>query len=421
MLSSSAKDESSFTEQVINDINKSKDGNQKIYRFAVYRARRHLMRFEGRWFKVAHGLKNMEPFILSGYYDEHGKPVKSETAHEDPPKGAQTELIPIEYYEDFRRRCRTNLQSLSGISSGGSYRLFSSMVDVEKAIEMGEAGGLKNPRLGASQAGVDHGELIASSEMIPLSEEDDKQIWDFLDHKTFLTRRASQVGPLRHETSPRFCHIDLATQSQAGLSICHPVGQQLVEGLVKDGQPFSEYRTVIEYDFILSIVAGQSKPISFEKIQKFLFWLRDVCRFRFAMITADTFQSVMPLQMLENRGFKVKILSLDRNKTPYYQWRNGFEEGRIRMYRQQQLLRETEELVDGREKIDHTNTGSKDISDSAAGAYFSSITSDETASVSSMYQNPSLFGDGSMEGEVEKPPIEFRPEKPVFKEMTFNA
>lgn len=348
ILSSSAKDESSFTEKVINDIERTNDPKtQRVYRSAIYKAKRHLLKLKPRWFKVAYGLRTMDPFILSGWYTEDGKPIEDGvTKFEQAPPGAKTELIPEDYHDNFLRNCRVNLQSLSGIATGGSHRLFPSTVDLERCIELGQKDGLTNP---------------AEIELIPISMEDNKNIWDYLRHNKFLTRRSSMVQAIRHPEALRYAHIDLATQSMAGVAIGHLVGRQLVEGLVNNlGQAFSEYRLVFEYDFILTIVAGRSKPISLEKIQNFFFWLRDICHFKFGLVTADQYQSINSLQMMEARGFKTDLLSLDRKKTVYYSWRSGFEELRVRMYRQHQLMREAENLVDGEDKVDHPPEGSKD-------------------------------------------------------------
>ena len=275
ILSSSARDESSFTEKVVNDIEKSGDEDQKVYRFAVYKIKAHTLKLDKRWFKVSYGLKNIDPYILGGWYDKDGNPV-GEDPHEQAPSGSKTELVPGNYHADFKRNVKTNLQSISGISTGGSFRFFGNAIDLEKAVTLGTSNGLANPCTVVS---------------IPLSEEDDHEIWDFLDAKTFLTKKLSQIMPKRDPGAYRYCHLDLATRTQAGMSICHIVGKQKVEGLINmGGEVFDEYRVVVEYDFILSIIAGKQKPISINKVIHFLYWLRDICGFRFAVVTADSFQ-----------------------------------------------------------------------------------------------------------------------------------
>lgn len=384
ILASSASDESSFTESVIHDIEKVNDPyTQVVYREPVYRVKRHELSLGRRWFKVAYGLRNQEPCILKGWYLEGGDPIVEDGPHEEVPKGAKTELVPEMYFADFRRNCRTNLQSISGISTGGSHRLFPSMVDVECCLELSEAAQVPNP-------------VKNNIRFIPVSVEDKDNIWDSLDHKKFITRVASRNQPLRHPNSLRYAHLDLATISKAGLAICHLVGAQKVEGIVRDGMPFDEYRLVVEYDFILTLTAGQVKPINFNKICEFFFWLKDYCGYRFGKVSADQYQSDMPLQQLEARGFLVDRLSIDKNKTVYTAWRTGFEDQRIRLYRSEEMIEEAEKLMEGDKKFDHPDNGSKDTSDAAAGAYYNAIESDERTSLLTQAV-PSIYGQVTVE------------------------
>jgi len=351
ILASSARDESSFTEKVIKEIEKVNDPkHQLVYRHAVYKIKRHVLKLSGNWFKVCYGLKTQEPYVMTGIYAEDGTPLPGET-HEQTPQGASVELVPVEYLPDFKRRPRTALQSVSGISTGGSNRFFPTTIDVERCIELAEHDGIVDP----ARPGV---------KFMSVSTEDDTNVWDYLDHNKFLTKVASVIQPRRHPSMARFAHLDLATQTMAGLAVCHLVNSKLVEGLVdKSGNPFSEYRLIVEYDFILTITAGRTKPISLEKIQNFILWLAQKCNYRFAAVTADQYQSSMPLQMLESRGFKTDLLSVDRDKKVYTAWRQAFEELRLRPYRSDQLTQEIECLVDDGKKVDHPKDGSKDTSD----------------------------------------------------------
>lgn len=391
ILASSAKDETAFTEQVITDIQAVNDPNtEKVYRLASYEARRGELKLSPEWFKVAYGLKSMDPRILSGLYAEDGSKLEGQK-HEDIPAGASVKLVPLNYVDSFKRNPTTALQSICGVSTGGSHRLFGSTEGLERAVILGEAAGLRNP----CQRGL-----------LPLSTEDNVQLWDYLDHGAFVAKRAGSFQPLRDPEQLRFAHLDMATQNVAGLAICHPVGRQLVQNLYDPAKQalFSEYRLLVEYDFILGLTAGQSKPISFEKVQNFILWLRERCGFRFGGITADTWQSVMPLQMLETRGFKTGLLSLDRTKGPYFAWRTGFEESRIRVYRHLGLLREAEQLLDLPDKVDHPpeeRGGSKDLTDAAAGAYFGCITNGGASVPSANQVAPSLYGGGDEEVQAE--------------------
>jgi hypothetical protein len=83
--------------------------------------------------------------------------------------------------------------------------------------------------------------------------------------------------------------------------------------------------------------------------------------------------SSLALQLLESKGFKTKPFSVDRTKEPYYAWRDGFQEGLIRLFRHTVLMSEAENLLDLDKKIDHPTHGGKDVTDAAVGAYYSAM------------------------------------------------
>lgn len=421
ILSSSARDETSFTERVIDEIKESGDTETaKIYAYPVFVVKRHLIKYDKLWFRVQYGLRNEEPCILEGWYLEDGTPCDEDgntdievtnATHEECSPGAESILVPKDYHDDFARNCRVNLQSLAGISSGGSHRLFPNMVHMERCIELSEAEGIVNP---------------CKNTFIPISHDDDKNVWDYLDHKSFLMRHHSSIRPIRHPGELRFAHLDLAKTGIAGLAICHRAGMQMVKDY-KDGEPFEEQRLIVEYDFILSITPGKNKPISLEKIQRFFIWLRQACNFKFGLITADQYGSQMPLETLGHRGFTVDELSVDKKKGPYYAWRVGYEDLRIRMFKQHQLIREAENLIDGDKKIDHPEKfpggaeGTKDTADAAAGAYWNAVANfKKFPQVAQNAVDPSVYSappteteDKSMVQMIDTTPP--APKKPVFK------
>ncbi len=365
IIASSARDESSVTEQVRHEIEAAgKPREQRVFQKAIYEVKPLPAHSVGTCFKVAYGLPHQEPALLCGTYDRDGKQVDSslETAPVAPSPEAKIVLVPIIYREAFERNCRLALQDICGISCGGSGRLFPTMTDVDRCLEISKQEGV--PR-------------TSRQDEISISAEDSMNIWDFLDHNSFLTKRSGQVIPSRHPERKRYAHIDLATQSFAGIAIGHLVGQQSVDGLIRNGQPFSELRLVVEYDVILAITPGKTKAINFEKIQSFFVWLKVECGFNFGLITADQYQSTMPLQMLEAKGLPVGRLSIDKDKTAYRQWRAAFEEHRIRLALNQRLYREAAELIERDKKYDHPAKGTKDVTDAAAGVYMNAVNSEE--------------------------------------------
>lgn len=338
-------------------------------------------------------MKSEEPRVLSGWYLHDGTPIEGAGPHESASSGARTELVPEDYYDGFRRSTKQYLMDIAGISVGGSHKLLPSTVDLERCLDLSVADGIVNP---------------CKLKTVTLATDDKAELYQYLDQSSFLTRRFSRVIPARHPEALRFAHVDLATQTMAGVSVGHLVGRQKVE-TYRAGEVFQEYRLVFEYDFILTITAGEAAPISLGKIQNFFFWLRDYAGFKFGLITADQWQSEMPLQTLQAGGFNVDKLSMDRTKTPYYEWRSAIQELRLRLFRQDQLMYEAAELLDLPDKIDHPpeeEGGSKDTSDSAAGAYYNAIsyTSKTGSNVAIDATIPAIMPDSNV-AEEEKPPI----------------
>ena len=344
---------------------------RQVYRFAAYTVRRHLPNWDGIYFRVAFGIPNCDPMVLSGYCTEDGRPAGSEPL-ELPPPGAGIEIVPHMYEEQYRRNCRLALQECSGISTGGTRRAFPEMYHFQKCIELGQQEGLREP----TRPGVTK---------IPVTMEDDLKIWDYLVRERFHTRQSGCPQPLRHPNSKRYVHIDLATRSTAGVAICHLVSAG------QTGVPTGKHELVVEYDFILALGPGRQPPIYIQKIVDFLFWLRDECGFRFGKITADQFQSEMLLQTLQGQGLATGHLSVDRDKSVYEAWRNGVEGHQIRLYRQELLLKEAESLQELDRKFDHVVGGSKDLTDAAAGSYYNAIVSEEKSTLTST-NNPSIYG-----------------------------
>jgi len=372
IIASSAGNEWSFTEAVIKEIVEANAPHtRRVYRFAVYAVKRHLLNLDGTYFRVAYGIPNCDPVILSGYCTQCGEPATDQTI-ESSPFGARIEIVPRLFEEHFRRNCRCALQEFSGISTGGTRRAFSEMCHFHECIELGRKDGLREPE----RPGV---------MKIPLTMDDNLQIWDYLVRERFFARNSGCPQPVRHSNSKRYAHIDLATRSTAGVAVCHLVNAG------QTGVSNGRYQLVVEYDFILALGPGRKPPIYIQKIINFFFWLRDECGFRFGKITADQFQSEMLLQTLQGQGLTTGHLSVDGNKSVYETWRNAIEGHQIRLYHQGLLLKETEFLQELDRKFDHPVGGSKDLADAAAGAYFNAILSEEKTTLS-VWNEPAIYG-----------------------------
>jgi len=91
--------------------------------------------------------------------------------------------------------------------------------------------------------------------------------------------------------------------------------------------------------------------------------------FKIGKVTIDGFQSEHLLQTLEDKGFSVAYVSVDRSTAPYIDLKESILEGRIDYYYHPVFIKEMKDLerVAGK-KIDHVPGGSKDLADAVAGA-----------------------------------------------------
>lgn len=121
--------------------------------------------------------------------------------------------------------------------------------------------------------------------------------------------------------------------------------------------------------FSVGIKAPPGSEISMAKTRRFIYYLRR-CGFHIVVVSTDTFQSAEFHQILKDKGFNTQIKSLDRTPEGYHILREAMVENRIEMIKHAKLENELIFLQrdTGTGKLDHPPDGSKDISDSLAGA-----------------------------------------------------
>ena len=127
---------------------------------------------------------------------------------------------------------------------------------------------------------------------------------------------------------------------------------------------------VVRIDYMKIYQAPAGQEVQFEVIRQDIVDLRDR-KFGINQVTYDGWQSVESRQQLAKVGFNVDLLSVDRNMEPYDTLKENILLGKVKTYRFPLLLDELKKLivVKGR-KIDHTDTGSKDLSDAVCGVVY---------------------------------------------------
>ena len=165
----------------------------------------------------------------------------------------------------------------------------------------------------------------------------------------------------------RFIHVDLGLKrDRSALCMSHCSG-------------FKEVRTsmgveklpIINVDLVHSWEASPGAEINFASVRQMII---DLCRkFDVAKVTFDRWQSIEMIQSLRAQGINADFHSV--KKTDYDTLMTAIYDTRLRGYWNELLVEE--ELLKLRlfsnNKIDHPNSGSKDLADAVAGSVFNSV------------------------------------------------
>jgi hypothetical protein len=173
-----------------------------------------------------------------------------------------------------------------------------------------------------------------------------------------------------HETV--FIHIDLALNKNskgeergdcAGIAVCRCVGFDQK----------NENRPIIKFDFVEQIRAIEGGEIKFSDVRAKVLALKEA-GWKIGIVSLDGWQSFDTMQILKARGIRSGYLSVDTSPEPYESLKDGLYDKRVMLPNMEVLKTELRELErTKRGKIDHPPHGSKDVSDSCAGAMFSCI------------------------------------------------
>ncbi len=174
----------------------------------------------------------------------------------------------------------------------------------------------------------------------------------------------------------RAIHIDTAYSSKGdalGMAMGH------VEKVIEyDG----EMKPYIVFDFLLRIKAPPGNEILLQEVRRIVYDIRDDLGFKIACVSMDGFQSTETKQQLRKRKFRTEYVSVDRSKLPYEDLRDALYEDRIEFppyvtylnrgddERVQIAVKELSELEEDDRKIDHPESGSKDVADAMAGVVY---------------------------------------------------
>ena len=199
-----------------------------------------------------------------------------------------------------------------------------------------------------------------------------KQTHSFTDDETPLQVRMDILKntPKEGRKFQRWVHIDLSKTGDATGIACGFI-ERFEPVVAEDGTFLDEVMPVIKLDFVLQVTAPPNGEIKFYKIRDLLYKLRDL-GLPIKWVTFDQFQSTDSIQILRQKKFSTGTLSVDIDTVAYSLTKNAMYENRLIGTEHEVVVEEfkfVEEVKtsNGKIKIDHTKTGSKDCSDAVAG------------------------------------------------------
>lgn len=261
--------------------------------------------------------------------------------------------VPVDLRRGFEMNIIRSLQDMGGVSTGALGKLFNSPAVFDACIDEN----LSHP--------------FTSQELV-ISTGDNVQISDYFKNGFRF----------KYIERPRFIHIDQSYRTDSTGIAC-----VYVSDIMEDENGIK--KPVFSTDFMLRI--NPPKPprkIAIYKIRNFIVFLHNVMGLKIGKVTYDIFNSEESRQILEEMGFNVGYLSVDRSDKPYLSLVEIMYEGRLKFYNYPILRHEIFNLIHDRvrRKVDHPKTvgdssyngkgsdvGSKDVADGLCGAIFDSL------------------------------------------------
>jgi len=256
--------------------------------------------------------------------------------------------VPIELYQDFYRDVEGSVRDFGGYVTRAIYPFFPDAEIIYSAVDEG----YKHP-WSSIQTTLQDGSYIVKDSM--------------LEEEIKVGKPTGKLVPIFHPKKPRYWHGDIALSGDAfGLSIVHVAGWKQV----RTGPNTIEDKPVIMVDLMLRIVAPRGGEINFGNVRSILYQMQQLGFYLRSGSLDLKLMSADFIQIVKTRGLDCAHLSVDRDLEPYQVLKDTFYDGRMIMYDYEPVLIELSRLEKTQDKIDHPFDGSKDISDSLAGATY---------------------------------------------------
>lgn len=281
--------------------------------------------YSGKTFQVAYGAKQLMPQIV----EENDDPEYLKKM------GFTLLNVPVEFYGDFKLNIITALQDLAGVALPGTTSYFSYKI--------------------FSKCYIDRPSPF-TNEVLQIGTDDVMEYEEFFNF---------DLIPKEYRLLPVAIHIDTALKHD----LLGMTAAAYLKNMIEDSDDGLVEKRVYAHLFSVGIQAPPGSEISLAKTRRFLYRLK-ARGLNIVIVSTDTFQSAEFHQILRDKGFQTEIRSLDRTPVGYQILREAMIENRISLIRHSRLENELIHLQRDTStgKLDHPPDGSKDISDSLAGA-----------------------------------------------------
>lgn len=176
-------------------------------------------------------------------------------------------------------------------------------------------------------------------------------------------------SPIVNPKKMRWCHIDTSISGDStGFAMGHIDRWVEVVRRGEHGTKHPDHAPFYYIDLILRINPPRGEQIYLPDIRRLVYELQ-AHGYNFMGFSTDKYQYVEMHQQVKRRGIHCELISMDESVEPYNEVKRAIYEDRIRYHRYEPFLEELKALEYDRlkGKIDHPQTGSKDLSDAVAG------------------------------------------------------
>lgn len=255
------------------------------------------------------------------------------------PEGAWVENVPVEYKDSFLKNPYDALRDVLGIAHNALSPFIKTRHKIYECVEAGKEINLESFLV------RDH--VILGEHGMP---------------------QVKQGTYCMNPSRPRYVHIDLSrNEDRCGIAMIRFDGMRMIQR--ESGLP--ELLPIAIVEMACSIAPDSNNEIDVAEVRAFVKHLKSKYGFPIKGVSYDGVDSRESIQAWRKDGLRATMVSVDRTSVPYRQFRDAMYDRRIYLLDDDVVLEEILDLEydEGKDKVDHSVNGSKDVSDAICGAY----------------------------------------------------